>query len=158
MESTLRVLSMRIALVVRPPGETLTDLSPIEFHGLQELLPLRRVISLVPHAEQRGFSLYETFSEFLPVRSKEPADFQYTSRSEVSRRKKHPLTTDKTPTSERNVQCGPSASAHPIWLQHCCYRVGRTSCTVPPQCCSVHLTDGCEPTKIQSLRALAIDR
>ena len=71
----------------------------------------------------------------------------------------HPLTIDKTPTSRRNAQCGPFASARPVrrsWRY--CYQAGRTLCIDPLRLSSVLPVVGSGPRKIRFLPALAIGR
>ena len=55
----------------------LTDPGPIKLHGPQEFLSLLCVIDIVSHSEQSGFSLDESFSELLPVRSERRTTFQH---------------------------------------------------------------------------------
>jgi hypothetical protein len=57
-------------------GEILTDPGPIKLHGFQELLSLLRVVGIVSHTEQRGFSLDKPFSELLPAGFRRPAAIQ----------------------------------------------------------------------------------
>ena len=55
----------------------MTDPGPIKLHGFQEPLSLMRVVSIVSHAKECGFSLDKAFSELLPVRFRRPTTFQY---------------------------------------------------------------------------------
>lgn len=58
-------------------GEILTDPGPIKLHGSQKLLSLLRIVGIVSHTEEGGFSLDKPFSELLPVRFRRPTTFQY---------------------------------------------------------------------------------
>ena len=73
------VICVRAASVARSCGEIPTDPGPIELHGFQELLSLRRVVRIVSYTEQRSLGLDKPFSELLAVGLGRPATLQYSA-------------------------------------------------------------------------------